>query len=88
MHGRDGKCRASCDICFLFKCSGLIYHDLMNQHGSPARTDNPGREIHKTKEPIALELIALFRILVKAPPREHDTKTCPLCKDYGFHEIA
>jgi len=79
-------CRLGINISILFKYSGLTYHDSMNQHGLPTRTDNP--EVQNTKEPIAPELIALFRILVKVPPKGHDAKTCPVCKGYGFHEIA
>jgi hypothetical protein len=60
----------------------------MNQHGSPTRTDNPDPEVQNTNEPIAPELIFLFRILVKVSPKGHDVKTCPLCKGYGIHGIA
>jgi hypothetical protein len=59
----------------------------MNQPGSPIQTDNPIPEVRTTKEPIAPELIALFRILLKVPPKGHDAKTCPLCKGYISHEI-
>jgi hypothetical protein len=33
------------------------------------------------------ELLALFRLLMKQPPREHDCRTCPICKRYGIDEI-
>jgi len=80
-------CRSEFNICTLLKNSGLIYHVSVNQHDLPTQTDNRNTEVQGAKEPIAPELIALFRILVKAPPKGHDAKTCPLCKGYGFNEI-
>jgi hypothetical protein len=32
-------------------------------------------------------LLALFRLLVRNPPRDHDFRTCPICKRYGITEI-
>lgn len=33
------------------------------------------------------ELIALFRILTKEPPPDHDFNTCPICKRFGLTSI-
>ena len=33
------------------------------------------------------DLVALFRLLLKNPPPEHDFKTCPICKRYGITSI-
>lgn len=33
------------------------------------------------------ELLALFRLLLKQPPKDHDVRTCPICKRYGITEI-
>jgi hypothetical protein len=55
-------CTLGINISLLFKYLGLTYHDSMNQHGSPTRTDNPDPEARNTKEPIAPDLIALFRM--------------------------
>ena len=30
------------------------------------------------------ELIALFRLLVKEPPPDHNFETCEICKDHGI----
>jgi len=33
------------------------------------------------------DLIALFRLLLREPPPDHDFKTCPICKRYGITHI-
>ncbi len=33
------------------------------------------------------ELIALFRLLMREPPPDHDFRTCPICKRYGITRI-
>jgi len=37
--------------------------------------------------PIRGDLVALFRLLLKEPPPDHDFKTCPICKEYGITSI-
>lgn len=32
-------------------------------------------------------LIALFRLLTRQPPADHDFATCPICKRYGIESI-
>ena len=33
------------------------------------------------------DLMALFRLLLKQPPKEHDFRNCPICKRYHITEI-
>jgi hypothetical protein len=33
------------------------------------------------------DLIALFRLLLRNPPKDHDFRTCTICKQYGIDEI-
>ena len=33
------------------------------------------------------DLIVLLRLLTKQPPREHDFRTCAICKRYGLTKI-
>ena len=33
------------------------------------------------------ELLALFRLLLREPPVDHDFRTCPVCKRYGITGI-
>ena len=33
------------------------------------------------------ELLALLRLLTREPPRDHDFKTCPICKRHGITTI-
>jgi hypothetical protein len=33
------------------------------------------------------EIVALFRLLMREPPSDHDFRTCPICKRYGITEI-
>lgn len=32
-------------------------------------------------------LLALFRLLLREPPADHDFITCPICKEYGITGI-
>jgi hypothetical protein len=32
-------------------------------------------------------VLALFRLLMREPPPDHDFRTCPLCKRYGITGI-
>jgi hypothetical protein len=34
-----------------------------------------------------VDFLPLLRILVKEPPKDHDCKTCPICKEYGITQI-
>lgn len=36
---------------------------------------------------IRADLMALFRLLLKQPPKDHDVRTCPICKRYRITEI-
>jgi len=44
----------------------------------------PNAEVEKAPSP---ELLALFRLLIREPPAEHDFGTCPTCKEYGITSI-
>ena len=33
------------------------------------------------------DLMALFRLLLKQPPKEHDIRNCPICKRFHITEI-
>jgi hypothetical protein len=33
------------------------------------------------------ELLALFRLLVREPPKDHDFRVCPICRRYGITRI-
>jgi hypothetical protein len=60
-----------------------------------SRPENP--EISFSREKGALEttaqdnrraeLLALFRLLVREPPKDHDFRACPICKRYGITRI-
>jgi hypothetical protein len=32
-------------------------------------------------------LVALFRLLMREPPADHDCRTCPICKRHGIKDI-
>jgi hypothetical protein len=52
---------------------------------SPSKRRNPASE---EKTPLtAAELLPLFRLLTREPPKSHDFKTCPLCKEFGIDRI-
>jgi hypothetical protein len=59
-----------------------------------ARNIQAGREDGKSEEKSPkidsvreAQLLALFRLLTKEPPPDHDFKTCPICKRYGITKI-
>jgi hypothetical protein len=67
---------------------------LMMQHPDSSRLPSrPIAEVQPEKQketPQAVrqaELLALFRLLVREPPRDHNFRTCPICKRYGITEI-
>jgi hypothetical protein len=33
------------------------------------------------------DLVALFRLLLREPPPDHDFQTCPICERYGIKRI-
>jgi hypothetical protein len=33
------------------------------------------------------DVLALFRLLMREPPTDHDFKSCPICKRYGITAI-
>lgn len=52
------------------------------------RTKQFGREEKGPVENTArADLVALFRLLLREPPPDHDFKTCPICKRYGITHI-
>jgi len=52
---------------------------------APKTTPNEGPE--KDSQAREAELLALLRLLTREPPRDHDFKTCPICKRYGITTI-
>jgi hypothetical protein len=54
----------------------------------PQPTKKPTEDVATAENPTAsTEIIALLRLLTKQPPREHDFRTCAICKRYGITEI-
>ena len=39
------------------------------------------------EERLPAGLIALFRILLKEPPSDHNFETCEICKDHGITQL-
>jgi hypothetical protein len=66
---------------------------MMVDHQASARSNQPSLEPGANMEKEATqkirraELLALFRILMKEPPPEHDFRTCPICKEFGITSI-
>jgi hypothetical protein len=68
------------------------YHYLlMLQHPDPTEGrahPNAGPDNQEVSQSARdAELLALFRLLVKEPPPDHDFRTCPICKQYGITSI-
>ncbi len=57
--------------------------------GSKTESLQPSPEVKSegTEEADPAALLALFRLLVREPPRDHDFRTCPVCKRYGITKI-
>jgi hypothetical protein len=43
---------------------------------------SPNDQVHHKRD-----LIALFRLLVREPGKEHDFQTCPTCRRHGITSI-
>jgi hypothetical protein len=54
---------------------------------SPNGEAQPEKQKETTQDARRAELIALFRLLVREPPPDHDFRTCPICKRYGITSI-
>jgi hypothetical protein len=48
--------------------------------------DESGNQEPK-EEHVPAELIALFRILLKEPPPDHNFETCEICKRHGITQL-
>jgi len=57
---------------------------LPPQNNQPAKPDNENEAARTIRR---AELLALFRILMKEPPPDHDFATCPICKRFGLTSI-
>jgi hypothetical protein len=45
-------------------------------------------QIDEVSMAIPPELVVLFRILLKPPPKEHDATSCSVCVAYGIRDLA
>jgi len=53
----------------------------------PKAEEQPETQKETAQDGRQAELIALFRLLMRDPPQDHDFRTCPICKRYGITEI-
>jgi hypothetical protein len=74
------SCRCGKAAC-LFMWVNVFYFGWMKPDDSIAPAKMPQREGKLVREPLSPEMIALFRILLKASPKGHDASICPLCKE-------
>jgi hypothetical protein len=59
----------------------------MESEGPSVGSKRGGDQQTKAEAAIPAELISFFFVLLKEPKKEHDFKTCPVCKQYGIVEI-
>jgi hypothetical protein len=65
----------------------VVILDDMDSKSAQMKSEAEVQRRETQKEPIPAELIPLFSILITQPAKEHDFKTCPVCKRYGTVEI-
>jgi hypothetical protein len=59
-----------------------------NLDGFPSLPQKGAEEpLKASSETPSPELLALFRLLVREPPPDHDFNACPVCKRYGITHI-
>jgi hypothetical protein len=63
--------------------------DHLNQKQTPLQPvqDEAGKALEQSAASSPPELLALFRLLVREPPPDHDFKTCAVCQRYGIADI-
>jgi hypothetical protein len=44
-------------------------------------------EVEQQAECDGADLLPLFRLLARQPAKDHDFRTCPICKKHGITEI-
>lgn len=54
---------------------------------APRSVVAPDPETPVTTETDRAALLALFRLLMREPPADHDFTACPICKRYGITGI-
>lgn len=57
------------------------------QHHPDGKQQDVGTPQSKTAPEPSPELLALFRLLMREPPADHDFGTCLICKRYGITGI-
>lgn len=50
-------------------------------------TSEPQEPNPEATSPPDYDLAALFTLLVRQPPKDHDFRTCPICQEFGITEI-
>jgi hypothetical protein len=54
---------------------------------NPKPAARPEKEEKEPESEKLARLLPLFRLLLRKPPKDHDPKTCPICKRYGIKNI-
>lgn len=67
---------------FLMRLESRANHDVQSKEDTSIVSGAPS-----ASEGARADLIALFRLLLKQPPKEHDFRTCPICKRFGITGI-
>jgi hypothetical protein len=100
-HGRGNQQAVPWDTCVAHRkwhLLQIVQAAIIPSMLPSRRTDGPlprlkqDRVPPKTEEGMTqsvrdAELLALFRLLTREPPPDHDFKTCPICKRYGITSI-
>ena len=64
------------------------YNSFLMLKSTGLLTSNEKAQSNKQGDPKEVaEIVALFRLLMREPPSDHDFRTCPICMRYGIIEI-
>jgi len=58
-----------------------------NQIDEDAPITSAADEKDPTPESERADIVALFRLLMREPPKDHDFRTCPVCERHGITSI-
>ena len=70
-------------------CFDIVKSMLMRTKADTHSSEEADAEIEEEKkaERDGVDLVPLFRLLARQPPKDHDFRMCPICKRHGIAEI-
>jgi len=88
------SCGKSKNACLSRTVRKVQYQFLMDLKNHPVESTTGSNAAAQTQKDTEIsqsseqfDSLALFRLLTREPPSDHDFRTCPICTRYGITEI-